>query len=132
MARSALIGVLAAMLLPALAAAASPSLRSVSAQRRHVVAVFRIGDLTPGQILVATRRRTSANGEFVTANVRLREQLAPTIRNGVARYRTRHRLKAGRYYVEVSGIVATDCLPGHACPERWSNVLRVVIPKPAA
>ena len=128
MARRALTGALTAMLLPALAVAATgPSLRSVSSKRRHVVAVFTLGDLTPGQILVATRPRKQPNGEFVAANVRLRESMAPTTHNGISRYRTRHRLKPRRYFVEVSGRVTTDCLPGHTCAVRWSNVLRVVI-----
>jgi hypothetical protein len=130
MARRALICALAAMLVPALAAAseATPKLRSTAARRGHVVAVFTLGSLAPRQILVAAKARRTANGEFLRANVRLREALAPTTRNGLSRYRTRHKLKPGAYYVEVSGTAATDCLPGH-CPDRWSNVLRVVVPK---
>jgi hypothetical protein len=47
------------------------------------------------------------------------------------RWRTRHRVRPGRYYVQVSGIVlGLDCTPHKPCPIGWSNVPRVVVPPP--
>ncbi len=121
----------AVVLTAASAASPTPYLRTAGVQRGHVVAVFSLGELAPGHIRVATRPRTLPNGAFVTANVRLDEALRPTrVANGY-RTRTRHTLTPGRYYVEVSGIVlGLDCTPLKPCRQDWSNVRRVVIPRP--
>jgi hypothetical protein len=52
----------------------------------------------------------------------------------VVRWRTRKLLPPGRYYVHVSTIDlagVTDCFPRPRadCPQTWSNVLRVVVPR---
>jgi len=125
-----LAAALAATILTGVSASAStlPYLRSVSAANRHVVAVFKLGDLAPGRILVATKAQTSLSGKFLQANVRLDEPLRITKTASGVRARTRHALRPGRYYVEVSGlIVGVDCLPGKPCPPDWSNVRRLVI-----
>jgi hypothetical protein len=110
------------------AASSVPSLLSASARSRHVVVVYSLGDLTPGRILVATRATTGPNGRFVQANVRLDEQLSGTKLATGYRMRTRHTLRAGRYYVEVSGVVVgLDCTPKKPCKTDWSNVRRVVV-----
>ena len=105
-----------------------PYLRSVSASNRHVVAVLKLGDLVPGRILIAVGPRTSLGGKFLKANVRLDEPLRTTKTARGLRARTRHALRPGRYYVEVSGFVlGVDCLPSKPCSASWSNVRRVVI-----
>jgi hypothetical protein len=131
MARRATVAVLAAALLPALTAAATvPNLRVVSSRDRHVVALFALGDLAPGEIAIASDTRTGPDGAFRPASVKLREWMAPRqLQNGLARWRTRHVLRPGVYYVEVSGLVTeTDCKPGvHPCREDWSAMRRVVV-----
>jgi hypothetical protein len=121
----------AAVLTSVSAASPSPYLRSVAAQRGHVVAVFTLNELAPGHIVVAVRPETKPNGAFVAANIRVNETLrAIPVTNGY-RDRTRHTLRPGRYYVEVSGIVlGLDCTPHKPCKEDWSNIRRVVIPRP--
>jgi len=105
-----------------------PYLRPVSASNRHVVAVFKLGDLAPGRILVAVSPQTSRGGKFLTDNVRLDEPLRMKKTARGLRARTRHALRPGRYYVEVSGFVlGVDCLPSKPCQPDWSNVRRVVI-----
>lgn len=123
---------LAAALVPVLSAAGTlPSLRSVSSHRRHVVAVFTLGELVPGEILVASRPATGRTGALKPVNLRLRESMAPSVRNGIARWETKRALRPGTYYVQVSGRpLGLDCLPLKGCPEYWSNVRRLVVQKP--
>ena len=114
------------------AASPDPNLRSVSAQRHHVVAVFALGDLAPGEIVVSSNARTTRSGAFLARDVKLREWMRPQIEaSGLARWATRHTLPAGTYYVQVSGIVTQiDCKPGlHPCLEDWSNVRRLAVPR---
>lgn len=126
---SAAVAALAAALLTSLAGAASrPNLGSATAKRGHVVVTFTLGELAPGRILVATRRATTDNGRFVTANVRLNEPLRSVKTSTGYRARARHTLPRGRYFVEVSGtVILQDCTPRKPCPSRWSNVRRVRI-----
>ena len=122
----------AAALVTSVGGAASPvpNLSSATAKRGHVVVTFTLGEFAPGQILVATRAATTANGKFVTANIRLNEPLRSVKTATGYRARTRHALPAGRYYVEVSGVVVgLDCVPRNPCPQHWSNVRRVRIPR---
>ncbi len=131
MARRATVAVLATALLPALgAAAALPNLHSVSSRDRHVVVIFALGGLAPGEIAVSSDPRTGPEGAFRSASVKLREWMAPRqLQGGLGRWRTRHTLRPGVYYVEVSGLVTeTNCKPGiHPCGETWSNMRRVVV-----
>jgi hypothetical protein len=113
-------------------AAPTPYLRSVTAVHRHVVAIFRLGtDLAPRQIVVAVSPKTGSNGALVSTNVRLRETIGRTTRvPSGTRVETRHSLRPGRYWVQVSaGVIAVDCLPAKPCPVNWSNVRPLVIPK---
>jgi len=122
---------LAAALVTSLAGAASPlpNLRSVAAKQRHVVVTFRLGELVPGRILVASRGTTTAGGKFMSANIRLNEPLRSVKTSTGYRARTRHTLPPGRYYVQVSGtVLLTDCTRLKPCPTHWSNVRRVRIP----
>ena len=124
------IAVLGALFATAVSAASRvPYLQSVSASHRHVVAVFTLGpDLAPGRILVAAGSQTSPNGQFVKANVRLNEPLRAVKVAGGFRTQTRHTLRPGRYFVEVSGtVIGLDCTPLKPCRTDWSNVRRVVI-----
>jgi hypothetical protein len=123
---------LAAALVTSVAGAASPvpNLSSATTKRGHVVVTFTLGEFAPGRILVATRGTTTASGKFVTANIRLNEPLSSVKTATGYRARTRHALPAGRYYVEVSGVVVgLDCAPRNPCPQHWSNVRRVRIPR---
>ena len=124
------IAALGAILATAVSAASRvPYLQSVSASHRHVVAVYALGpDLAPARILVAAASQTSPNGQFVRANIRLSEPLRAVQVAGRFRTQTRHTLRAGRYFVEVSGVVVgLDCTPTKPCRTDWSNVRRVVI-----
>jgi hypothetical protein len=133
----ALLALGAALLTAISAAASSPALLSTAASRGHVVAVFTFEpsespDMAPKHIAVATRTTTRLNGSFVPANVRVQEPITTFTRtaNGM-RVRTQHKLRPGRYYVKVSGVViGLDCTPKFPCKELWSNARRVVIPRP--
>lgn len=131
--RNAAVAVAAfAVALPASFAAASPVpyLRSVGVQHRHVIAVIALDDLAPDHIAVAAGPKTGADGAFVRANVLFTETLRVTRIASGYRATTRHRLRPGRYYAQVSGlIVGLDCAPARPCREQWSNVRRVVVPR---
>ncbi len=120
---------LGAIVLGGAAAATSlPHLNSATSHKRHVVVTFRLGDLAPGRIVVASHRQTQPNGAFVKANVRLDEPLTATKTTTGFRARTAHRLAKGRYWVEVSGVVAgLDCTPHKPCRQDWSNSRRVSV-----
>jgi hypothetical protein len=94
-----------------------------------VVVVYTLGDLIPSRLVVATRARTAPNGKFVQSNIRFSEPLGGSkVAGNAYRVKTRHTLARGRYYVEVSGIMAgLDCTPKKPCPTVWSNVRRVVV-----
>jgi hypothetical protein len=126
----ALIAALAAAVLTVASAAAQlPDLRTATAKRGHVIVTYGLGELVPGRILVAVRPKTTANGRFAAANVRLSEPLRSVKTSNGYRARTRHTLPPGRYYVQVSGsVLLTDCTKLKPCPTRWSNVRRVRIP----
>jgi len=110
------------------AASPVPYLRSATVTNRHVVVVYSLGDLAPGSVIVATRAQTRPNGRFVQANVRFSEPLAGRKVASGWRMRTRHAVRPGRYYVEVSGtVVGLDCTPKKPCKTDWSNIRRVVV-----
>jgi hypothetical protein len=117
-------------LLPAAGAAREPELSAVSERGGYVTVAFSLGDLAAGQLVVATSPRRNAIGAL-TSGVRLQERLAGTAGTSPARWRSRHRLPAGTYFVQVSGIPTggvTDCTPPQrGCGEDWSNVLRVAV-----
>jgi hypothetical protein len=105
-----------------------PHLRSASAPKRHVVVSFTLGEQAPGRIVVASKPATELNGSFVKANVVLSEPLHATKTSTGYRARTVHRLRPGRYWVEISGIrVQVDCMPAKPCKPDWSNVRRVTV-----
>ncbi len=107
-----------------------PYLRSATVQRKHVVAVFALGELAPGQISVAVRPATRLNGAFLDASIRLEEPLAAQKTNGGYRARTKHTLPPGRYWVKISGtVIGRDCTPHKLCKINWSNARRVVVPR---
>jgi hypothetical protein len=118
----------AALVTGASAGTPTPYLRSATAANRHVVVTYRLGDLLPGRILVASSAQRETSGRFVQANVRLNEPLSGTRTASGLRLRTRHALRPGRYYVEVSAtVVGVDCTPRKPCPTDWSNVRRVIV-----
>jgi hypothetical protein len=108
-----------------------PYLRSAAVQRKHVVAVFALGELAPGQISVAARPGTRLNGAFLQANVRLEEPIRARKTSGGYRAQTKRTLPPGRYWVKVSGtVIGLDCTPHKPCKTTWSNARRVVVPRP--
>jgi hypothetical protein len=112
----------------AAAATTLPHLNSAVSHKRHVVVTFTLGDLTPGDIVVATHPKTQPNGAFVKANVVLDEPLKTTKTAAGFRARTAHRLAKGSYWVEVSGVVVgLDCTPHKPCRTDWSNSRRVIV-----
>ncbi len=118
----------AALVTAATAGTPTPYLRSASSANRHVVVRYSLGELIPGRILVATSASRDKRGRFVQANVRLSEPLVGTRAPSGLRLRTRHALRPGRYYVEVSGtVVGLDCTPKRPCQTDWSNVRRVIV-----
>jgi hypothetical protein len=118
----------AALLIGVSAASSVPYLRSAGAHRGHVVVVFTLGDDAPGQLVVAVRPTTQTNGALVQANVRLKETMRPVAVSGGVRWQSRHTLRRGLYYVQVSSIVVgLDCTPLKPCRTNWSNVRRVAI-----
>lgn len=127
------LATLGAALVSSIAAASpDPYLRSVAAKKGHVVAVFTLGELAPGKIVVAVRPATGADGALLAANVRLQETIGRTTRvRGAYRLQTRHTLRPRRYFVQVSGtVVGLDCTPRMPCPTSWSNVRRLLITPP--
>jgi hypothetical protein len=118
----------AALVTAASAGTPMPYLRSATAASHHVVVRYSLGDLVPGRILVATSASREKNGRFVQSNVRLNEPLTGTRTASGLGLRTRHALRPGRYYVEVSGtVIGLDCTPKKPCRTDWSNVRRVTV-----
>jgi hypothetical protein len=113
------------------AAAAPPVLRSAVPSNGHLVVTFVSGDLVPGEVVVATRGTRATTGGLAGSSVKLRERITARTdpETGQVRYRTRGRLRPGRYFVVVSGFLqdpTPSCVPLRSrCGERWSNVLRV-------
>jgi hypothetical protein len=123
----------AAVTVSAASALGGPTLRTVGSAGKHVVVTFSPGELTPGEIAVATRDDRGPGGAFLRADVRLLERVTaktdPT--TGNAQYRTSKTLTPGTYYVAVSGFLQEpppSCVPiSSRCYELWSNVRRVVV-----
>jgi hypothetical protein len=130
----AVLAALGAAALVSVSAAAGPApyLRSAITQKRHVVVTFGLDELVPGRITVASRPATQLNGSFVAANIRIDEPLIPKpTAPGRYRARTKHTLPPGRYWVKISArALVLDCLPLKPCKFSWSNVRRVVVPRP--
>jgi hypothetical protein len=112
-------------------AAVQPNVRSVSQRDGHVLIRFTLGDLAPGQVVVATRPRLSESGALAKG-IKLRDRLPKPAPNGIGKWRSAHPLPSGLYYVQISGIDlggVTDCKPRQpGCGQEWSKPRRVVIP----
>lgn len=119
----------AAIITAASAATSVPHIRSATTANRHVVVVYTLGELIPGRLVVAKRAQTMPSGKFVQSNVLFSEPLSgKKVTGGAMRMRSRHTVRRGRYYVEVSGtVVGLDCTPKKPCPTDWSNIRRVVV-----
>jgi hypothetical protein len=135
--RSIAVPVLAAGLLclgliaSATAAVPQPHLRSARAAAGHIVVVYTLGDQAPSRIVIASRRATGPRGVLLSKNVRLSEPLSSVgVQGGAYRARTRHALRPGRYFVQVSATeLGLDCTPRRPCRTRWSNVLPARVPR---
>jgi len=109
----------------------APRLLSVRPAHGRIVLTASFGDLQPGEVLVARRPATGAQGQLLGANVALERTLtgAAAGRGGVIRWRSHGSLRPGHYWVQVTGRSTTgitDCLPhGTRCWEHWSNVIPV-------
>jgi hypothetical protein len=125
-----------ALALAAPTAAREPMLRTAAASGRHVVVTMAPGTLVPGEMAVATKAARAPGGELVRGNVKLRERITTRAdpATGIVRFRTARTLRRGAYYVAVSGFQQeppTSCFPiASHCSERWSNIVRVVMPPP--
>lgn len=111
-----------------------PLLRSARTVHGHVVIRVSVGDLQPVEFTAATRSAVDVDGALLAKNVRLRETIKlPSSASGVVRWRSPQALRPGTYFVQVMAVETggvTDCPPKQRnCYERWSNVLRVVVPK---
>ena len=110
-----------------------PTLRTAVTSKGHVVVTFSPGDLTPGEIAIASKSARRPDGGFPRANVRLLERVTAKTdpATEIARFRTHRALAPGTYYVAVSGFLEEpppSCFPiSSRCTERWSNVRRVVV-----
>lgn len=128
---AAIVGMIALLAAPTLAASGAPVLRSITQAHRHVVVTFTNADLQPWLIEVAVSRATDRSGAFLSKNVRLRERIRarPDPATGLVRWRTSTALRPHVYYVEVSGIESggvTDCLPQQPeCLVHWSAPRRM-------
>jgi len=126
----------AAILPSAVEAMPRPVLKGAVVARGHLVVGVAPGDLTPGQVVVSTKRARRSDGTFAPTAVRLHERITGTVdaASGVLRYRTTRALAPGVYFVAVSGYLQdppADCLPANGrCDERWSNVVRISVPRP--
>lgn len=139
MARKLLAGMVIAAALGAVGTAAArqlPILRSANAVHRHLVLGISVGDTRPTELVVAKRRAVDVFGALLQKNVRLREaiRLAPSA-SGVVRWQSPVALRPGVYFVQVMAVATsglTDCPKFlRNCNEHWSNVQRVVIPRPS-
>jgi hypothetical protein len=125
---------LAVFVSAASASAGGPTLRTAGTATGHVVVTFSPGELTPGEIAVATHTTRGPDGGFLRANVRLRERVTAKAdpATGIVRFRTHGTLPPGTYYVAVSGFLQEpppSCFPiSSRCTERWSNVRGVIAP----
>ena len=122
---------LGSVLVPNAVAAREPVLWSASQQGGHVRVTFSVGALAPGQFVVATSPRLDRSGALARG-VKLRERLTVTTTTRRVHWRSQRELRSGVYFVQVSGIEVdgvTSCTPPLlGCGQRWSNVLRVVVP----
>ena len=108
-----------------------PSLRTATSQGGQVAVTFSLGELAPGRFVVAVGPATRADSRLVTANIRLDEPLRSVRTATGYRARTSHVLAPGTYFVQVSGtVIGLDCLTPKPCPQDWSNVRRVQVPRP--
>ena len=129
----AMVAALAAALAVPVASAVRglPSLRTATSQGGQVAVTFSLGELAPGRFVVAVGSATRADGRLVTANIRLDEPLRSVKTATGYRARTSHVLAPGTYFVQVSGtLIGLDCLKPKPCPQDWSNVRRVQVPRP--
>ena len=137
MARKLLAGVAVAAAFGAVVSAASgqsPLLRSAKAVNRHVVLQLNVSDLRPVGLTVATRRTVDGDGALLPKNVRLQETIQiPAPKTGLVRWQSHQTLRPGTYFVQVKAVETgnvTDCPPKlRDCNDRWSSVLRVVVPR---
>jgi hypothetical protein len=110
------------------AGAAPPSLVSVDHVKRHPRATWTLppqGEAT--LVEVARSREQASDGSFLTENIAVRE----VVRRRDTRWLFKSRLAAGTYYVHVQGF-DNACFqePRFECGHEWSNILRLVIPRP--
>lgn len=139
MARKLLAGVVVVAALGAVTPAAAdqlPLLRAAKAAQRHLVLQLSVGDARPVELVVATRRAVDADGALLQKNVRLREVIKlPSAASGIVRWESSAKLRPGIYFVQVTAVQTggvTDCPPKQLnCAEHWSNVRRVVVPRPS-
>jgi hypothetical protein len=62
----------------------------------------------------------------------MQERLTMASEPGVVHWRTRGALPAGTYYVHVAAVLTggvTSCVHASNCLVRWSNVVKVQVPK---
>ena len=139
MARRLLAGVVVAAALGAVAPAAADQmtiLRSARVSHHHLVLAISVSDLRPTDLLVAKRRAVNAEGALLPKNVRLQETIQlPASATGVVRWESQKTLRRGTYFVQVKAVQTgdvMDCPPKmRDCNDRWSNVRRVVVPRPS-
>jgi hypothetical protein len=121
----------AVFVLSSAVAAREPVVWSASQHGGHVIVSYSLGDLAPGDLVVATSTRRNRVGELVDG-VKLRERLPLSRSLHRLQWRSRRALRHGVYFVQVSGIQAdgvADCTPPLlGCGQRWSNVRRIVVP----
>jgi hypothetical protein len=138
MARKVLAGVTIVAALGAVGPAAAdqlPILRAAKAVHRHVAIAVSVADIRPTELVVAKRRAVNADGALLAKNVRLLEpiQIAAS-QTGVVHWRSSGKLRPGTYFVQVQAVdsgVLTGCPPKlRNCGEHWSNVRRIVVPRP--
>lgn len=112
---------------------AEPHLQTVVPHSGFLALAFTVGDLVPVQVQVASGAPTPTPGVFAASRIKLHERMNVSGTSSVLHWRTQTALPPGVYAVRVSAMLSdgfTSCIPRNpSCSLRWSNVVRVTIPR---
>jgi hypothetical protein len=113
----------------AAAVAATPTLLSVGHENRHPTATFAMAGADDATIYFATRPERATDGRFLEENVKHLDFFT-TDEIQAGRWLDSAQLDPGRYYVLLT-VADFDCSDDPNCMDGFSNMLTLVVPKPA-
>lgn len=133
----AVAALLAALAIPSVAAAVPPAFTSIGHQNRHLTATFSAPRADSVTIYVATKPNRATDGSFLSENVETLDSFADSeIQQG--RWLSEAQIDPGTYYVMLRasadfGSCYVFETGGYdpACADGYSEVVRLVVPKPA-